>query len=171
MCQEACEYQRRYSPGLNTLRYCSHEGCQKWFHVGCTKRLEQPITMQMMPECIYSELHDENARETHPLFSKLLCSPIQRAPPHGWTNHPKDTGDYPFSFEVAILTARKTWLEGQAPVNPEQDQAWMLSVMGIPMEDMKSYNDTAQEALRRIRQFSCLPIPRYHVCPTCGSII
>ena len=131
------------------------------------------MTAETMPTCMHADLVEgEKSVKQHPLFSKLLRSPIQRAPPQVWTGRSGEKGEYPFSCEHAILAARSLWANmGQEPENPQADHDWMLGNLGYDKEELRMHRDTLEEAERRMWQFSELAIPPYYVCPACNSIV
>ena len=169
---QGCERERKYTPSQDTVRYCANLACGRWFHTQCLEPFTGPLLETHLPNCIVVDIDEgDEAAAKHPHFSKLLRSPIQRGPPQAWTSRPKDEGKFPFSFEAAILAARKLWLENKVePGNVAADEAWVLNHLGFNDVDIGDQN-TVPEIQRRLWQLGELPIPRYYTCPHCLSIV
>ena len=122
------------------------------------------ITSEVTPGSIYTGwlMDSEDVDGQWPLFTRLLMSPIQRAPPYLWVPNCPVKHQYPLSFEKVIAKARDLWVERKRPVN---DSAWFeyhLDTDG---------GLTKEERKRKAEQFAALPLPVYLKCPNCDAIV
>ncbi|RPD72318.1 hypothetical protein L226DRAFT_573080, partial [Lentinus tigrinus ALCF2SS1-7] len=162
--QSACKHKCVYYPTEHVVRWC--EACERWYHRDCLTKYGGKITKEMRPVALYYG-HSRSFPESHALLAKLLMLPIQRAPPHIWTDEGKAAArpqelrwQYPFSFEMLICKART--LLGQEPstvVLPSDEHAWLMYNMGHAHEAANDDPTVVKEIERRIKQLFLLPIP------------
>ena len=158
---DGCRLGRAYTPGGDAIRFCDNPDCQRWFHAICVEQYQAGPQPPEWPKAISEGL--SISKDGHPLLVKLLCSPIQRAPPAFWTGQRSSQFDHPLSFEKAIKAARDGWAEDKKDIGTKE---WMKQVLGY--QDGEASD---AELERRIWQFSQLKIPAYYVCPRCGSVL
>ncbi|KAI0665784.1 hypothetical protein C8Q78DRAFT_1082454 [Trametes maxima] len=112
---EGCKQNRNYSAGHDAVRFCANPHCLQWYHTACIRKFQGSVDENTEPSCIYEAITSTNEyKQAYSLLIKLVLSPIQRAPPAVWSGNMEDLGEYPVSFEQAILSARQAWAQGQS---------------------------------------------------------
>ncbi|KAI1782282.1 hypothetical protein LXA43DRAFT_1068981 [Ganoderma leucocontextum] len=173
-CMASCRYEGTYVGRKHTLRFCSDDGCQEWYHVECLGKGTRGGAIDWTKagrdkQCQRVQgWQPEDDDEVGIAWSRVARFPVERAPRQKWR-----AADPPYRGEAFSMEAVLVRLRSELEIEVKHGRgATHLGSLYPRIEDMvRGYHEQpdvserlAREVHTATQQGAAL---KYYACPRC----